>query len=87
MKRELGPWVWCKWCANRMWYGGMGADWQDPSECQPTETYTDPVTGEAVPYQHLPSHAAKCTGLCAPRLTLTGHIRRALNLPLGEESE
>jgi len=74
MKRELGPWVWCQFCTH----GRFGAYF---CTLYKTRSATTGVFESPTPRE------VKHGGQCAPRLTLTGRIRRALGLPIGEESE
>lgn len=84
MKRELGPWVWCRYC---QYEGGVMDRWFYGVRCsQPTVEQTSHRTA----YWIAPTGEVKAgvsTHLrCTPRLTLVGHIRRAIGLPIGEES-
>lgn len=73
--RLLGPWVSCRWCHN-----GLRRKATDPW------FHRFDMKNVWGGYGNTYAENMKEAGLCHPRLTLIGHIRRILGMQMGEES-
>lgn len=97
MNRKLGPWVWCFYCHN---YKNRRRNRdvmmlhlpEDVCVVQRARMCRDSTTGKRFwsRREDVDAHIVKNRPndyLCSPRLTITGHIRRLLGLPIGESDD
>ncbi len=69
MTRPLGSWTWCRYCKH---YSGFYCYVWNVISSETGNPYGAEVG------------RVKFANACAPRLTLTGRIRRLVGLPIGE---